>query len=270
MTASHQHTRYILIYSTRPMDVCTYTHRSTLKKILANAGEYSQAHKSTVPISKVEWKMALTQISVNIHCLFQIMKHPFQSGKLGGDKFPLCSVFVCNNKRPARGPGAGISRVIELVTRWCLPLGTGRAAGTRRGQLRESRGAMLGARSAACAGKEEPAAPRARPARADQERGFLTAPAETPHRGTGRAQKDERLLDKLWVRNSEHLYYFKVNFQEWEIVFGFGTWKRVRRTLKDVSWMMWKTGFKSHPLECKTNHLANSTVKFKIHGKEIY
>lgn len=62
--------------------------------------------------------MALTQISVNIHCLFQIIKHPFQSGKLGSDRFPLCSVFVCNNKTPARALGAGISRVIELVTRW--------------------------------------------------------------------------------------------------------------------------------------------------------
>lgn len=95
---------------------------------------------------------------------------------------------------------------------------------------------------------------RFQPPRTDQEWGFLTASgASVDPRDS---LKDEQLLDKLWVRDLEHLYYFKVNSQQWETVFGFGAWNRVKRILKDISCTMWKTGFKSHPLKCKTNHLA--------------
>lgn len=107
MTASYQHTWYILIYSTRSVTL-THIGQHSKKKLLAITAEYSQAHKSTVSVSEVKWKMALTQISVNILCLFQIIKHPFQSGKLGSDKFPVCFVCVCvtiNKQHVPQGPG---------------------------------------------------------------------------------------------------------------------------------------------------------------------
>lgn len=87
------------LYSNMWYNICdSYTHRSTHKENIGNYSRITASLAYPLSSSKRTRKMVVMQISINFHYLFQIIKHPFQSPKSESDKFPVCFVFVCNNK----------------------------------------------------------------------------------------------------------------------------------------------------------------------------